>query len=182
MRTNGDIVNLRISRGNVCRILRALTNEMLSENLDENSRAMWRDIHDDVREQLNEFDEFGGKSDDSFDLKKTGLLAHTAWVLSDMDDKVALECATEILTKIESDVRDEVYILIDYQPHISDRLYNTERKKKMLGEITQGIAEQIRMNQDTKEMTRRAIKILESLGENADDLRAEFQAIYGEEV
>lgn len=182
MRTNSDIVNLRISRGNVCRILTALVNEMFSESLGESSRAMWRDIHDDVREQLDEFDESDGKSDDSFDLKKTELLAHTAWILSDIDDKVALECATEILTKVDSDVRDEVDVLVGYQSRISDRLYNAERRTEMLGEITQGIAEQIRMNQDTKEMTRRAIKLLESLGENADDLRAEFQATYGEKV
>lgn len=44
------------------------------------------------------------------------------------------------------------------------------------------IAEQIRQNQDQKEMTRMAIKILESAGENADDLRAEFLEAYGEEV
>lgn len=44
------------------------------------------------------------------------------------------------------------------------------------------IAEQIRQTQDTKEMTRRAIKILESLGENADDLKMEFLEMYGEEA
>lgn len=44
------------------------------------------------------------------------------------------------------------------------------------------IAEQIRQTQDTKEMTRRAIKILENAGENADDLRMEFLKAYGEEA
>lgn len=44
------------------------------------------------------------------------------------------------------------------------------------------IAEQIRQEQDTKEMTRRAIKILESIGENVDDLKMEFLEAYGEEV
>lgn len=44
------------------------------------------------------------------------------------------------------------------------------------------IAEQIRQKQDTKEMTRRAIKILESLGGNADDLKMEFFETYGEEA
>ena len=43
------------------------------------------------------------------------------------------------------------------------------------------IAEVIRSNQDTKEMTRRAIKILESAGENVDDLKAEFFDLYLEE-
>ena len=44
------------------------------------------------------------------------------------------------------------------------------------------IAEQIRQMQDKMEMTRRAIKFLESAGENTDDLRAEFLEVYGEEV
>lgn len=44
------------------------------------------------------------------------------------------------------------------------------------------IAEQIRQAQDKKEMTRRAIKILENAGENTDDLRMEFLEVYGEEV
>lgn len=44
------------------------------------------------------------------------------------------------------------------------------------------IAEQIRNNQDVKEMTRRAIKILIAAGENVDDLKAEFIATYGETV
>ena len=43
------------------------------------------------------------------------------------------------------------------------------------------IAEVIRSNQDIKEMTRRAIKILESAGENVDDLKAEFFNLYLEE-
>lgn len=43
------------------------------------------------------------------------------------------------------------------------------------------IAEVIRSNQDTKEMTRLAIKILESAGENVDDLKAEFFDLYLEE-
>ena len=45
-----------------------------------------------------------------------------------------------------------------------------------------GIAEQIRQNQNIKEMTRRAIKILIAAGENVDDLKSEFFANYGEEV
>lgn len=44
------------------------------------------------------------------------------------------------------------------------------------------IAEQIVQKQDTKEMTRRAIKILENLGGKVDDLKAEFFEAYGEEV
>lgn len=44
------------------------------------------------------------------------------------------------------------------------------------------IAETIRLNQDTKEMTRRAIKILESAGENVEDLKAEFFVLYSEKI
>ena len=44
------------------------------------------------------------------------------------------------------------------------------------------IAEIIRSNQDTKEMTRRAIKILESAGENVEDLKAEFFDLYSEKI
>jgi len=49
-------------------------------------------------------------------------------------------------------------------------------------DFNMSIAEQIRQEQDTKEMTRRAIKILESIGENVDDLKMEFLEAYGEEV
>ena len=45
-----------------------------------------------------------------------------------------------------------------------------------------GIAEQIRQNQDVKEMTRRAIMILAAAGEDISDLRSEFLKVYGEEV
>lgn len=44
------------------------------------------------------------------------------------------------------------------------------------------IAEKVRAAQDTKEMTRRAIKILENLGENVNDLKEEFFSEYGEQV
>lgn len=44
------------------------------------------------------------------------------------------------------------------------------------------IAEQIKQNQNQKEMTRRAIKILESAGENVDDLKVDFLEAYGEEA
>lgn len=44
------------------------------------------------------------------------------------------------------------------------------------------IAEQVRQSQNEKEMVRKAIKILENLGENAGDLRIEFLETYGEEV
>lgn len=138
-------------------------------------------------------------------IRSTELLAHTAWNLSEIYDKKSMEFAMEILSKIENEISNAVsmsdlnggryriedfygirYVsssdLIEWRYRISNRYLRTKERYEMLGEITQGIAEQIRMNQDTKEMTRRAIKILESLGENADDLRAEFQATYGEEV
>ena len=44
------------------------------------------------------------------------------------------------------------------------------------------ISEQIRNNQDTKEMTRRAIQMLEFLGEDVTELKNEFSTIYGEEL
>lgn len=44
------------------------------------------------------------------------------------------------------------------------------------------IAEQVRARQDKQEMTRKAIKLLESLGENAEDLKQEFFQQYGEAV
>lgn len=52
----------------------------------------------------------------------------------------------------------------------------------MLAEILNGIAESVRKNQDNKEMTRKAILLLEALGQNAADLRADFKAAYGEEA
>ena len=48
--------------------------------------------------------------------------------------------------------------------------------------LIMGIAEQIRQNQDVKEMTRRAIMILAAAGEDVSDLRSEFIKVYGEEV
>ena len=44
------------------------------------------------------------------------------------------------------------------------------------------IAEQVRNSQHTKEMTRRAIQMLEFLGEDVTELKNEFLAIYGEEL
>lgn len=44
------------------------------------------------------------------------------------------------------------------------------------------ISEQIRNNQDTKEMTRRAIQLLECLGEDVTEFKEEFLKIYGEEL
>ena len=44
------------------------------------------------------------------------------------------------------------------------------------------ISEQIRNNQDTKEMTRRAIQMLEFLGEDVTELKNEFLAIYEEGI
>lgn len=48
--------------------------------------------------------------------------------------------------------------------------------------MNMSIAEQVRQSQNTKDMTRRAIQVLEAAGENADDLKAEFFALYGESV
>ena len=44
------------------------------------------------------------------------------------------------------------------------------------------ISEQIRNNQDTKEMTRRAIQILECLGEDVTEFKEAFSKIYGEGI
>lgn len=44
------------------------------------------------------------------------------------------------------------------------------------------IAEQVRKNQDTKEMTRRAIQLLECLGEDVTEFKEVFSKIYGEEL
>ena len=44
------------------------------------------------------------------------------------------------------------------------------------------VAEEIRANQDGKEMTRRAIKLLEALGEDVAEFKAEFSRVYGEEL
>lgn len=44
------------------------------------------------------------------------------------------------------------------------------------------ISEQVRNNQDTKEMTRRVIQMLEFLGEDVTELKNEFSAIYEEET
>lgn len=63
--------------------------------------------------------------------------------------------------------------------HSIEPLSSDDEKK---GIINMTIAEQVRQAQNEKEMTRKAIKILENLGENADDLRMEFLETYGEEV
>ena len=44
------------------------------------------------------------------------------------------------------------------------------------------ISEQIRINQDTKEMTRRAIQMLEFLGEDVTELKNEFSETYKEGI
>ena len=44
------------------------------------------------------------------------------------------------------------------------------------------ISEQIRNNQDTKEMTRRAIQLLECLGEDVTEFKEAFSKMYGEEL
>lgn len=42
------------------------------------------------------------------------------------------------------------------------------------------IAEQVRKNQDAKEMTRRAIRLLECLGEDVTEFKETFSKIYGD--
>lgn len=44
------------------------------------------------------------------------------------------------------------------------------------------IVEQVRKNQNTKEMTRKAIQLLECLGEDVTELKNEFLEIYKEEL
>lgn len=44
------------------------------------------------------------------------------------------------------------------------------------------IAEQVRKNQDTKEMTRRAIQILEYLDQDVTELKNEFSETYKEGI
>ena len=44
------------------------------------------------------------------------------------------------------------------------------------------VAEQVRKNQDTKEMTRRAIQMLEFLGEDVTELKNEFSETYKEGI
>lgn len=44
------------------------------------------------------------------------------------------------------------------------------------------IAEEIRAKQDGKDMTKRAIKLLEVLGEDVTEFKAEFAKLYGEEI
>lgn len=44
------------------------------------------------------------------------------------------------------------------------------------------IAEQVRNSQDTKEMTRRAIQLLECLGEDVTELKNEFSETYKEGI
>lgn len=63
--------------------------------------------------------------------------------------------------------------------HSIEPLSSDDEKK---GIINMTIAEQVRQSQNEKEMVCKAIKILENLGENADDLRTEFLETYGEEV
>lgn len=116
------------------------------------------------------------------DVKAIEHLAHAAWLLSDHGCKDLLELAVNILSKAEDEIDNLIGDLTDWKSRISDRCYYTERRLEMLGEVKRSLATTIREQQDNKELTRRAIILLEQLGENADDLRAEFQAIYGEEV
>ena len=44
------------------------------------------------------------------------------------------------------------------------------------------IAEQVRNSQNTKEMTRRAIQLLECLGEDVTELKNEFSETYKEGI
>ena len=44
------------------------------------------------------------------------------------------------------------------------------------------VAEQVRKNQNTKEMTRRAIQILECLGEDVTERKNEFSETYKEGI
>lgn len=56
MITNESIIKVKITRGTLCRLLTATVNEMFDENLNEASRKMWKDIHDELEKQLDEFD------------------------------------------------------------------------------------------------------------------------------
>ena len=55
----------------------------------------------------------------------------------------------------------------------------TDLKDESLNEVK--IADEIRAKQDTKEMTRRAIKMLKNLGGDYEDLAKEFKDAYGED-
>lgn len=68
---NSEIMNLNLTRGNVCDVLRAITSvridfirEIKDENttddrskIAESSLAMWEKLHSEIKEQLNKFDE-----------------------------------------------------------------------------------------------------------------------------
>ena len=52
----------------------------------------------------------------------------------------------------------------------------------MKGGVDMTIAQRIKSQQNTKEMTRKAIRILEALNEDVSDLKQEFLETYQEEV
>lgn len=67
---NSEMMNLNLTRGNVCDVLRAITNikidfmrEIRDESttadrrkIAESSLAMWERLHSEIKNQLNEFD------------------------------------------------------------------------------------------------------------------------------
>ena len=67
---NSEMMNLNLTRGNVCDVLRAITSvrldfmrEIRYENTTEDRRkiaesslAMWERLHNEIKEQLNKFD------------------------------------------------------------------------------------------------------------------------------
>jgi len=67
---NNEMMNLNLTRGNVCDVLRAITSvkidfmrEIKDENTTEDRRkiaesslAMWERLHSEIKRQLNEFD------------------------------------------------------------------------------------------------------------------------------
>lgn len=116
------------------------------------------------------------------DIKAIEHLTHAAWLLSDHGGKDLLELAIKILSRAEDEIDSLIGDLTDWKCRISDRCYYTERRLGMLGEVKRSLVASVREQQDNKELTRRAIMLLEKLGENVDDLREEFQATYGEEV
>lgn len=67
---NGEMMNLNLTRGNVCDVLRAITSvkmdfmrEIRDESTTEDRRkiaesslAFWERLHSEIKSQLNEFD------------------------------------------------------------------------------------------------------------------------------
>ena len=54
---NDKIVNVKVTRHELCKLMLSCTNLAFDQSLDEGSRRMWRDLHDKLKATLTAWDE-----------------------------------------------------------------------------------------------------------------------------